>query len=116
MVAPSLIPRKPGERIKTDRCYERKLARLLRGGDLTAVWVPDEKQEAMRNLTRARGDLKVQERKARQQLNEYVLRHGHAWPADNSRWTQGHYRWLESLSFAHRYAKTKVALPWKKRG
>ncbi len=101
VVAPSLIPRKPGERIKTDRRDARKLARLVRGGDLTSVWVPDEEQEAMRDLTRARDDLKAQERKARQQLNAYVLRHGHAWPANKSRWTQGHYRWLESLSFAH---------------
>jgi transposase len=101
VVAPSLIPRKPGERIKTDRRDALKLARLLRSGDLTAVWVPDEEQEAMRDLTRARDDFKAQERKARQQLNAYVLRHGHAWPAHRTRWTQAHYHWLESLRFAH---------------
>ena len=101
VVAPSLIPRKPGERIKTDRRDARKLAQALRSGDLTAVWVPDEEQEAMRDLTRARDDLKAQERKARQQLNAYVLRHGHAWPSNKTRWTQTHYNWLESLKFPH---------------
>ena len=101
VVAPSLIPRKPGERIKTDRRDARKLAQALRSGDLTAVWVPDEEQEAMRDLTRARDDLKAQERKARQQLNAYVLRHGHAWPSNKTRWTHTHYHWLESLRFAH---------------
>jgi transposase len=64
VVAPSLIPKKPGERIKTDRRDARKLTQALRSGD----------------LTRVRDDLKAQERKARQQLNAYVLRHGHAWP------------------------------------
>ena len=101
VVAPSLIPKKPGERIKTDRRDASKLASQLRGGDLTAVWVPDEEQEAMRDLTRARDDLKGQERKARQQLNAYVLRHGHAWPSNKTRWTQTHYHWLESLKFVH---------------
>ena len=101
VVAPSLIPRKPGDRIKTDRRDALNLARALRNGDLTAVWVPDEEQEAMRDLTRARGDMKGQERKARQQLNGFVLRHGHAWPGNRSRWTQAHYSWLESLKFAH---------------
>jgi transposase len=101
VVAPSLIPKKPGERIKTDRRDAGKLARLLRSADLTAVWVPDEEQEAMRDLTRARDDLKAQERKARQQLNAYVLRHGHAWPSNRTRWTRTHYNWLESLTFGH---------------
>ena len=101
VVAPSLIPKKPGERIKTDRRDACKLAQAQRSGDLTAVWVPDEEQEAMRDLTRARDDLKNQERKARQQLNSYVLRHGHAWPLNRTRWTRTHYNWLESLGFAH---------------
>lgn len=72
VVAPSLIPKKPGDRIKTDRRDATKLAQTLRNGDLTAVWVPDEEQEAMRDLTRARDDMKGQERQARQQLNGYV--------------------------------------------
>ena len=101
VVAPSLIPKKPGEKVKTDRRDAGKLSRLLRSGDLTAVWVPGEEQEAMRDLTRARDDLKAQERKARQQLNAYVLRHGHAWPSSRTRWTRTHYNWLESLTFNH---------------
>ncbi len=55
----------------------------------------------MRDLTRTRGDFKAQERKARQQLNAYVLRHGHAWPSNKTRWTKTHYNWLESLRFPH---------------
>ncbi len=101
VVAPSLIPKKPGDRIKTDRRDACKLAQALRSGDLTAVWVPDEEQEAMRDLTRARADMKAQERKARQQLNAYVLRHGHAWASNKTRWTKTHYNWLEGLRFAH---------------
>lgn len=101
VVAPSLIPKKPGERIKTDRRDALKLARLLRAGDLTAVWVPDTEQEAMRDLTRARDDMKSQERKARQQLNAFVLRHGHHWPRGKARWTSAHCNWLESLCFEH---------------
>ncbi len=100
VVAPSQIPKRPGERVKTDRRDALKLARLLRSGDLTAVWVPDEEQEMMRDLSRARDDMKRQERKARQQLNAFVLRHGHHWPRGKSRWTQAHYNWLESLRFA----------------
>ncbi len=101
VVAPSLIPKKAGERIKTDRRDALKLAGYLRSGDLTAVWVPDREQEAMRDLTRARDDMKSQERKARQQLNAFVLRHGHSWPAGKTRWTKSHYDWLESLRFEH---------------
>jgi len=101
VIAPSRIPKAPGERIKTDRRDAVKLARLARSGDLTPVWVPDTEQEAMRDLTRARGDMKAQERKARQQLNAFVLRHGHHWPKGKTRWSQTHYNWLESLRFEH---------------
>ena len=103
VVAPSLIPKKAGERVKTDRRDALKLARLLRAGELTAVWVPDSEQEAMRDLTRARDDLKGQERKARQQLNAFVLRHGQHWPRAKTRWTQTHYHWLESIRFEPPY-------------
>lgn len=101
VVAPSRIPKAPGERIKTDRRDALKLARLARSGDLTPVWIPDTEQEAMRDLTRARDDMKAQERKARQQLNAFVLRHGHHWPKGRTRWTQTHFNWLESLRFEH---------------
>jgi len=101
VVAPGLIPKKPGERIKTDRRDARKLATHARSGELTPVWVPDEEQEAMRDLTRARDDFKGQQRKARQQLNAFLLRHGKVWPTGKSRWTQTHWRWLEGLRFEH---------------
>lgn len=101
VVAPSLIPKKSGERIKTDRRDALKLARLQRAGELTGIWVPDEEQEAMRDLCRARNDMKSQERKASQQLNAFVLRHGHHWPSGKTRWTAAHYNWLESLKFTH---------------
>lgn len=101
VVAPSQIPHKPGERVKTDRRDALKLAQYLRAGELTAVWVPGHEQEAMRDLTRARSDMKTQELRARQQLNGFVLRHGHRWPSNKTRWTQTHYHWLESLRFPH---------------
>ena len=99
VVAPTKIPHKPGERVKTDRRDALKLAQYLRGGDLTAVWVPGHEQEAMRDLTRARSDMKSQELKARQQLNAFVLRQGHNWPSNKTRWTKIHYNWLESPEF-----------------
>lgn len=103
VVASSLIPKKPSDRVKTDKRDAIKLSQALRNGDLTAVWVPDNEQEAMRDLTRSRNDFKEQERKARQQLNAYVLRHGHAWPAKKTRWGQPHYNWLEELKFDHEW-------------
>ena len=69
VVAPSLILVRPGDKVKTDRRDALKLARLLRSGDLTAVWVPDQEQEALRNLVRARADAKVDELRARHRLS-----------------------------------------------
>jgi transposase len=98
VVAPSLIPRKAGERVKTDRRDAVQLARLYRAGELTAVWVPDREQEAMRDLTRAREDMKAIELKARQRLSAFLLRHGRIY-SGKSRWTQAHFRWLETVTF-----------------
>lgn len=99
VVAPSLIPRKAGERMKTDRRDALMLARLHRAGELTAVWVPDQEQEAIRDLTRAREDMKALELKARQQLGAFLLRHGRIYQDGKSRWTQAHFRWLETVKF-----------------
>ena len=96
VVAPSLIPRRPGDRIKTDRRDALSLARLFRNGELTPVWVPDEAQEAMRDLERCREDFKHTERRIRQRLNSFLLRHGRIYPG-RSRCTQAHFRWLEKL-------------------
>ena len=100
VVAPSLIPRKSGDRVKTDRRDALNLARLHRAGELRAVWVPDGEQEAMRDLTRAREDMKAIELKARQRLGAFLLRHERVY-SGRSRWTQAHFRWLEEQSFEH---------------
>ena len=81
VVAPSLIPRKPGDRLKTDRRDALQLARLHRSGDLTPVWVPDQEQEAIRDLVRCREDMKGIERHARQRLCGFLLRHGQVYGA-----------------------------------
>jgi len=99
VVAPSLIPTKPGERVKTDRRDSEKLSRLDRAGELTPVWVPDQEQEAMRDLTRAREDMKSLERITKQRLNAFLLRYGRLYESGKSRWTQAHFRWLEGVKF-----------------
>ncbi len=97
VVAPSLIPRKPGERIKTDRRDAINLAKLHRAGELTAVWVPDQAHEAIRDLVRARLAAVRTLRQARQQLSGFLLRHGHHY--NRPAWTLMHRRWLAGLSF-----------------
>lgn len=98
VVAPSLIPRKAGERIKTDRRDSLMLARLHRAGELTAVWVPDDAQEGLRDLTRAREDMKSLQLKAKQRLSAFLLRYGKCYDG-KSNWTQAHFRWLETMKF-----------------
>jgi len=98
VVAPSLIPKKPGDRVKTDRRDSLTLARLLRAGELTPVWVPDEAQEALRDLTRAREDMKHMQRMAKQRLLAFLLRHGRRY-SGKTNWSQAHFRWLETLKF-----------------
>ena len=98
VVAPSLIPRRAGDRIKTDRRDAQMLARLSRSGDLTPVWVPTPEQEAIRDLTRAREDMKAIELKARQRLSAFLLRHGKVYRG-KSKWLPSHFRWLETVRF-----------------
>lgn len=98
VVAPSLIPKKAGDRVKTDRRDALSLGRLHRAGELTAVWVPDGAQEALRDLTRAREDMKHLQRQAKQRLLAFLLRHGKRYDC-KSKWTQAHYRWLEEVKF-----------------
>lgn len=99
VVAPSLIPRKAGDRVKTDRRDSLMLARLHRAGELTAVWVPDDAQEGLRDLTRAREDMKCLQLKAKQRLSAFLLRYGKSY-GGKSNWTQAHFRWLEEMKFA----------------
>lgn len=98
VVAPSLIPKKAGDRVKTDRRDALSLARLHRAGELTAVWVPDQAQEALRDLTRAREDMKHLQQQARQRLSAFLLRHDRRFTG-KCKWTQMHFRWLEKVKF-----------------
>lgn len=99
VIAPSLVPTKSGDRIKTDRRDARKLAHFLRSGDLTTVWVPDEHTEAIRDLERARDAAKRSERVARQQLDKFLLRHSRVF-SGKSKWTLQHMAWIRKQEFA----------------
>lgn len=100
VVAPSMIPKRSGSRIKTDRRDAEALARLYRAGELTAISVPLEQDEAMRDLTRAREDAVKAQRSARQQLGAFLLRHGIRYPG-RSCGSAAHLRWLSDLKMAH---------------
>src|SRR5690625_3412253 len=98
VVAPTLIPRRAGDRVKTDRRDAQMLARLSRSGELTPVWVPTPEQEAIRDLTREREDMKAIEPKARQRPSAFLLRHGKVYTG-KSKWIPVHFRWLEPVGF-----------------
>lgn len=100
VIAAGKMARRPGERIKTDRRDALTLARLARSGDLVKVMVPDERDEAMRDLSRAREDAVRARLKARQQLKALLLRHGHRYTGKSS-WTLAHERYLAEVSFTH---------------
>lgn len=100
VVAPSLIPIRAGERIKTDRRDARKLARLHRAGELTAVHVPDVNDEAMRDLCRARTDAVQDLRRSRAQLKAFLLRNGYRYTG-KSAWTEAHRSYLRELVLPH---------------
>jgi transposase len=101
VVAPSLIPVRPGDKVKTDRRDALKLARLLRSGDLTAVWVPDREHEALRNLVRARADAKVDELRAKHRLSKFLLRLGIQPPVGMRNWSQRYFQWLRKVELEH---------------
>jgi transposase len=97
VIAPSLTPVKPGDRVKTDGRDALKLARSYRAGDLTPVWVPDAAHEALRDLVRAREDAREDQQRARQRLGKFLLRHGWQRPKDiKEGWTQKHMAWIKS--------------------
>jgi transposase len=100
VVAPSLIPRKPGERVKTNRRDALSLVKQLRAGDLTAVWVPDARHEAMRDLTRTRETAVEDLRRKRQQVSAFLLRQGLHYPSERT-WTKTHRNWLASQKLEH---------------
>ncbi|UWU19243.1 IS110 family transposase (plasmid) [Rhizobium sullae] len=100
VVAPSLVPRRAGDRVKTNRRDAMSLARLHRAGELTAVWVPDEGHEAIRDLVRAREAAGDALKQARQQLQSFLLRHGRIYTGRKP-WTRAHTRWLTCQAFDH---------------
>lgn len=100
VAAPSLIPTRPGDRIKTNRRDAMNLAKLHRAGELTAVWVPDRAHEAMRDLVRAREAAVEARKRARQHLQSFLLRHGRVYTGRQP-WTKAHKGWLCDQTFDH---------------
>jgi transposase len=98
VVAPSLIPRSPGDRVKTDKRDAARLARLLRAGELTPIRVPSPAEEAVRDLCRARADMVIDLGRARQRLGKFLLRHGRVW-RDSGAWTLAHRDWINRQRF-----------------
>ena len=100
VAAPALIPKRPGDKVKTNRRDAISLARQLRAGELTAVWVPDPRHEAMRELVRARGAAVEDLRRKRQQVSSFLLRHGRHFTGKRT-WTKLHINWLSSQKLEH---------------
>jgi transposase len=100
VVAPSMTPRRAAERVKTDRRDARKLARLLRAGELQPVYIPEPSDEAIRDLCRARTDAVDDRRRSRHRLKGFLLRHGYRYQGKTS-WSAAHERYLRELVFSH---------------
>ncbi|MDE3840671.1 IS110 family transposase [Bacillus methanolicus] len=101
VIAPTLIPKKPGERVKTDRRDAIRLAQLFRAGELTSVYVPTQEDEALRDLVRAREDTKEDELRAKHRLTKFLLRHDIRPPKGVKKWTVPYRNWLNTLKFDH---------------
>jgi len=101
VVAPSLIPKMAGDRVKTDRRDAKKLAECYQSGTLTSVWVPDSAHEALRHLVRARAAAKKDESRAKHRLAKYLLRYGLRHPKNCRAWTDPWWRWVQGLEFEH---------------
>jgi transposase len=108
VIAPSLVPMKSGDRIKTDRRDAERLARSYQAGDLTPVWVPDAKHEALRDLVRAREATKEDQLRAKHRLGKYLLRYGQR-PADDAKaWTAAWWQWVRALQLPHAEQNTTL--------
>jgi len=107
VVAPAMIPKKSADRIKNDRRDAIKLSTLHRSGELTAIYVPDQEDEAIRDLVRARADFQKSLRKVKQQINAFLLRHGTPYPG-KTKWSKAHLAWLTTIKMSH--AAQQVAL------
>jgi len=103
VVAPSLTPRRPGDRVKTNKRDARKLAKLYRAGELTSILIPTEKQEALRDLIRAREDVMEDLTRQRHRLSKFLLRNGLRYRMGKA-WSKGHWQWIRNCHFedAHR--------------
>lgn len=112
VIAPSLIPKRAGERIKTDRRDCLRLAECSRAGELRAVWIPDPEDEAIRDLARAREDAVNSRTQARHQLKGFLLRHGVRFAGKTS-WSKTYYRWLGTLNFERSGAQTAFTEYWQ---
>ena len=99
VVAPSLIPVRTGDRVKTDKRDASKLARLYRAGELTTISVPSEDQEAVRDLVRAREDVRRDLVKARDRLVKFLIRHGRLYTGGKKKWTMRFWAWLKTIQF-----------------
>jgi transposase len=98
VVAPTLIPVKAGDRVKTDRRDARKLAQLFRSGELTAAWVPDKAHEALRDIVRAREAAKKDQLRARHRLQKFLLRKGLRPPEKLRAWSDKYMQWVKGLT------------------
>src|SRR5688500_2750893 len=99
VIAPALIPRRAGDRIKTDRRDAGQLAVLYRAGALTAIHVPTDQEEAVRDLLRCREDIRVDLLRARHRLGKFLLRHGRRFTATTSTWSPRHHAWLRAQTW-----------------
>ena len=108
VAAPSLTPRKPGERVKTNRRDAKKLARYLRSGDLTLITVPDQERESLRDLVRARGAVQKDLVSIRNQISKLVLRYGHRY-REGQAWTTRFWVWLRKVQLEGEYSQTVLA-------
>ena len=112
VIAPSLIPQRAGDRVKTDRRDSLRLAELARAGELRAVWIPDPADEAIRDLARAREDAVNARTRMRQQLKGFLLRHEVRY-GGRTAWSKAYYRWLATLSFGSAGAQTAFTEYWQ---
>jgi transposase len=112
VVAPTLVPVKPGDRVKTNRRDAAKLARSYRAGDLTPVWVPDAAHEALRDLVRAREAGKQDQLRARHRLAKFLLRHGRRPPPGVKAWTAKYLTWVQRAVRFEQVAQEAVLLDY----
>ena len=108
VIAPSLIPTRPGDRVKTDRRDARRLALLFRAGQLSSVRVPSVAEEAVRDLCRARADMVIDRTRARHRLGKFLLRHGRVWRGGDN-WTLKHQAWIRQQRFEERALNATLA-------